>query len=360
MGESAFSSTYAESRVRFIKEAEAAGAEIITYRLNGTYDDDLAIDVALLGPEGAPTVVISSGVHGVEGFPGAAIQLALLQSIVGRDPDHTVRYVLIHSVNPFGFAYLRRFNEDNVDLNRNFLSDPAAYAGAPAGYRKLDRFLNPPTPPSRLEFYRTKAVWNLLRYGRQAIKQSVAAGQYEFPKGIFFGGSEPCQSTEIIRDNCDAWIGKSEEVVHLDFHTGLGPYGTCKLLLSDSRDSEQFTWYASVFGEKDVEPLQIAGEETTTAYDASGVFGEWMKQRFASINYRFATPEFGTYGVVRVLGALRAENRAFHYCSANSSDFVRAKAELLECFCPADTVWRDRVVETGLDIVSKATEAIRG
>lgn len=358
MGASAFSSTYAEARERFLKAAEAAGAEIFTYCLSGNYEDDLALDVALLGPDAAPTVVISSGVHGVEGFPGSAIQLALLQSLTAQNSENTVRYVLIHAVNPFGFANLRRFNEDNVDLNRNFPGTSAAYAGAPAGYRKLNRFLNPPTPPSRLEFYRTKAVWNLLRFGRQAIKQSVAAGQYEFPMGIFFGGSGPCQSTEIIRDNCGAWIGNSEEVVHLDFHTGLGPYGTCKLLLSDSRNSEQFSWYASVFGEKDVEPMQVAGDKNATAYEASGVFGEWMKQRFASINYRFATPEFGTYGVVRVLGALRAENRAFHYCSTTSSEFVRAKAELLECFSPADSRWRDRVVETGLDIVAKATAAI--
>ena len=28
---------------------------------------------------------------------------------------------MIHALNPFGFAHLRRANEDNVDLNRNFV-----------------------------------------------------------------------------------------------------------------------------------------------------------------------------------------------------------------------------------------------
>jgi hypothetical protein len=29
--------------------------------------------------------------------------------------------VLVHALNPFGFAMLRRWNEEGVDLNRNAL-----------------------------------------------------------------------------------------------------------------------------------------------------------------------------------------------------------------------------------------------
>ena len=35
----------------------------------------------------------------------------------------SVRVVIVHAVNPYGFACGRRFNEDGVDLNRNVLSD---------------------------------------------------------------------------------------------------------------------------------------------------------------------------------------------------------------------------------------------
>jgi hypothetical protein len=30
--------------------------------------------------------------------------------------------LLIYAVNPYGFSHLRRVNEDNIDLNRNFLN----------------------------------------------------------------------------------------------------------------------------------------------------------------------------------------------------------------------------------------------
>ena len=77
------------------------------------------IDVAVLGSDAAPAIVVSSGLHGVEGFLGSAIQLAMLEELKA-DTAKNIRWVFIHAINPFGFAQIRRFNEDNVDLNRNF------------------------------------------------------------------------------------------------------------------------------------------------------------------------------------------------------------------------------------------------
>ena len=57
--------------------------------------------------------------------------------------------LMIHALNPFGMAHLRRVNEDNVDLNRNFLLAGEQFRGSPQRYRDLDPLLNPPTPPSR-------------------------------------------------------------------------------------------------------------------------------------------------------------------------------------------------------------------
>ena len=153
-----------------------------------------AIDVAIVGQDGHPTVVTSSGVHGVEGFMGSAVQLALLNRLAKKGLEPDIRHVLIHAVNPFGFSTLRRFNEDNVDLNRNFIPGEKDYQGAPDGYAEQDRFLNPKSPPSRFEPFKAKAVWNIWRNGLQKLKQSVAAGQYEFPQGLFFGGRGPSES----------------------------------------------------------------------------------------------------------------------------------------------------------------------
>ncbi len=50
------------------------------------------------------------------------------------------------------------------------------------------------------------------------------------------------------------------------------------------------------------------------AYPATGLFGDWMEKHFSDRDYRFATPEFGTCPELRVLRALRAENRAREHC----------------------------------------------
>ncbi len=350
-----FSSTFTQARKRFKNAAHAAGATISSYQIDVESEQELAIDVAILGEEGAPTILISSGVHGVEGFFGSAVQCALLNQLNQVSARSNVRYVMIHSVNPFGFSQLRRFNEDNVDLNRNFLSNADHYNSAPDGYASLNGFLNPESPPSKFEPFKLKALWTIWRNGLQALKQSVAGGQYQYPKGLFFGGNRPCKSTRVIYDNCDAWIGSSEKIIHIDLHSGLGDYASYKLFLAEGAESKNLGWYTDAFGADCVEPLD---QPEGTAYKATGPFGEWMQKHFTSREYRFVAAEFGTYDVIRVLGAIRAENRAHHYSDKTSSAYKNAKAELLECFCPSDASWRRQVTESGLKIIFQATQAL--
>ncbi len=83
-------------------------------------------------------LVVSSGVHGVEGFFGSAVQLAFLEKLPPDwRPPEGAAVVLIHALNPFGFAWQRRFNEENVDLNRNFLLAEQTYCRRPAAERRL-------------------------------------------------------------------------------------------------------------------------------------------------------------------------------------------------------------------------------
>lgn len=80
MSETHFSTSYDEARRRFREAAAVAGATLCEYPIGKRIANGqaLTIDIAVLGPEGAPTLVTSSGVHGVEGFLGSAIQLAWL------------------------------------------------------------------------------------------------------------------------------------------------------------------------------------------------------------------------------------------------------------------------------------------
>ncbi len=354
-----FSESYSQARLRFNEASASAGCSHSCYPLGAQCGEELAIDVAVTGRDGDPTIMISSGIHGVEGFFGSAVQLALLSALGQANDEVTgrkgIRYVLVHAVNPFGFAQLRRANEDNVDLNRNFMLPGDAYAGSPPGYAGLDGFFNPSSPPPRYQAFRPKMLWTILGMGLQPLKEAVAGGQYDFPRGIFFGGHGPCESTRIIQENCGAWLGASRQILHLDLHTGLGRSATYKLLVEEPDNPDQPCWYTRVFGADVVEAPHRANR---TSYSVSGSFGTWMRHRFSDRDFKFATAEFGTYNLIRVLGAIRAENRAHHHAGENSNPGKRARGELLECFRPNNASWQNKVVSSALAMIERGAQAL--
>jgi len=55
----------------------------------------------------------------------------------------------------------------------------------------------------------------VLRHGLRAVTQAIAEGQYEFPRGLFFGGSKlesgPALYLDWLRDNLPrAEYGRTE------------------------------------------------------------------------------------------------------------------------------------------------------
>ena len=81
----------------------------------------LTMDVAVLpgNTKELGTIVHSSGTHGIEGYAGSAIQLALLELFTSTKDMDRPTIVMVHGVNPVGMKEYRRCNENNVDLNRN-------------------------------------------------------------------------------------------------------------------------------------------------------------------------------------------------------------------------------------------------
>ena len=339
-----FSVDYQTARERFIGLADELNAT--TYSHSVCAEQNLTIDVAVIGRSDKPAVAISSGVHGVEGFFGSAIQLALMFQLA-KDADFLTncpcKFVLIHAVNPYGFQNLRRANKDNADLNRNFLVEPKTYKGSPEGYADLNSFLNPKSSP-RFDFFLVRALWKIFRVGMYKLTASIAKGQYDFPLGLFFGGSKPSKSHQVIEKEMKNWFGDVDRIFLLDFHTGLGKHGTYKIFPCGTED---ISWYRKHFHSK----------VGTSPYEVQGDFATWFKNQNLAKSVRSVLVEFGTHHIVRVLSALRNENR-FHHFSKNGSNNDAAKQELLECFCPKSTQWRQSSVKQGLAIISRAVEAI--
>ena len=296
------------------------------------------------------SIIISSGLHGVAGFFGSALQLALLNKVRPHNllPSNT-RIILIHALNPYGFAWLRRWNEDNIDLNRNFLLPSEEFKGSPPGYVKLDNFLNPSLPPSLHEPYLVRALWLIARYGMSSLKTTLPVGQYDFPKGLFYGGSAPSKTQEILESHLPTWISGASEVIHLDFHTGLGKWGTYQLWPENSVAAADRASLEQRFGADTI--CTSAG----VGYPIQGGLGRWCQSLLPNCRYLSLTVEFGTYASVQVLKALRAENRA-HWWGEPDRNYDWTKRQLVEKFAPKSAEWRQQCITQGLEICRQALE----
>lgn len=352
-----FSPDYTTARERFREAAHALGWQCEAHRLEATSAvvEELTIDVAIGPSSRQQTLVLSSGVHGAEAPFGSAVQLGLLEAWQsGALPRPACRVVMIHAVNPFGFAEIRRFNEDNVDLNRNFLLPGEAYAGAPPKYGAMDRLLNPPRDIPRLDAFPLHAMTAIVRYGMPALMQTIAAGQYEFPRGLFFGGHAPAASHRILLEHMPRWLSGSRDVIHLDFHTGLGAHGSHELLidypLTARHRQELVDWFGS--------DVYFEHGSDDSLYVARGGFGQWCVGHHFAPHYLFATAEFGTYPPVRIVSGLRRENQAHHFGDPRSPRSIAAKQRLLELFCPGAASWRERVLHDSFNLVQRSLDGL--
>ncbi|HUP82207.1 MAG TPA: M14 family metallopeptidase, partial [Pirellula sp.] len=299
---SAFSDDYATARQRLLQSASRLGWSIESHSIgvSGPNGEDLTFDsVCSPGDEWENAIVLSSGVHGVEGFFGSAVQLTLLEDWSSLSLPG-MRYVFLHGVNPYGFAWIRRFDENNVDLNRNFLLWNEQYANSPVGYSELDSLLNPKRPPSRWEPFALKAFWEISRHGMPALKQAIAAGQYEYPQGLFFGGFVPSKMQQVLSENLKCLLHGIHRVVHLDFHTGLGQMGEFRLLIDYPLSERQRNQLTDLFGHGSFEACGSAG----VAYDVRGGFGRWCVSQSFVPDYLFACAEYGTYRPIQIVGGL--------------------------------------------------------
>lgn len=221
-----FSATYREARQRFLDAAHAAGAaiELHVHPATGAEGEEIATDTALLGRADADRLfIVSSGTHGPEGFSGSACQLALLQDeLARRAADRGIALLLIHAVNPFGFSHLKRTNEDNIDLNRNFNDFSTPYPDNPV-YEEIHPLLVPSAwPPSADNEARLADAMARLAGQRSP---GVSSGQARHPDGLFYSGTAPAWSNGTVRAIVHQHGAGRRHIAWIDVHTGLGPYG---------------------------------------------------------------------------------------------------------------------------------------
>ena len=223
-----FSQTYAEARDKFFAATRVRGLGVETHvhPLTGRDGEMLAMDVARDGPRNAKSLlVISSACHGVEGFCGSGVQVALLEDADWHRAatDAGVAVLYIHGLNPWGFSWWRRTTHENVDLNRNF-RDFSVEAPRNPAYDELASLIVPETwPPDAATVDATARF--VAERGAKAWQAAISGGQYQHPHGLFYGGDAPTWSQATLRQVLRDHGTRCSKLAWIDLHTGLGPSG---------------------------------------------------------------------------------------------------------------------------------------
>lgn len=372
---SLFSETYAEAHARFSEAIRAVpGVKIqeIELKERGPSGESLVIVVAVVRGAGPAKRVLvhSSGVHGPELFAGSAVQLQIAKEFLPtmRLADGNV-IALVHAANPYGAAWLRRWNENNVDLNRNFMG--AALRESVAGkasedYESLSSLINPGramTAVDKLLFW-PRALVPLATLGMRRIKDALVTGQWKHPKGMWYGGKAlepgPERILDALRDLADLKASSStiEKVVHVDVHSGLGGFGLDTLLSNAPLPRLVAAFPGSAYSST-ADPATIG-----ISYEAKGDFpidgtSACLTPAKAVPKSLFLTQEFGTISGLSVVAALVAEN-ALHHDPATAAIppkvllETKEKQDVLRAFFPISKAWRRMVLQRGILVFQQA------
>ncbi|MGH8712868.1 MAG: M14 family metallopeptidase [Casimicrobiaceae bacterium] len=338
-----FAATYGEARAKFLAAATAAGAKVSRHvhpTERGAEDEELSIDLALLGDADAPgLLLLISGTHGVEGFCGSGCQVALLCDDAFRvDLQRAgICLLMLHALNPYGFSHLRRVNEDNADLNRNFV-DFTAPLPVNAAYEEIHALLLPERWPAPAEGEQRLGGW-VAQHGRAAYQAAISGGQYRHADGMFYGGSQPAWSNRVLRAVLREHAAHRGALAWIDFHTGLGPRGHGEKIYAGADVAADIARTKAWWGDD----VTSYFDGSSTSAPLTGVNGYAAYDECPAAAFAGMALEYGTYPIEQTLQALRAEHWLHNHPQAPASQRGEIKRTIRDVFYIDSDDWKAEV-----------------
>jgi hypothetical protein len=349
-----FAQSYMEARDKFVSAAQACGARQFRHvhpSERGADGEELSVDFAFVGKPGASgLLLLLSATHGVEGFCGSGCQVALLHDdeFLKSVEQAGVEVLMLHALNPYGFSHLRRVNEDNADLNRNFVNFRAPLP-VNSAYAEIHPLLLPATWPPRSGTEAKLGAW-IAAKGAKAYQAAVSGGQYQFPDGMFYGGTAPAWSNLVLRAVLREHAAKRERLGWIDFHTGLGPRGHGEKIYAGVDSAADIARTKSWWG-ADVTSFF---EGTSTSAPLTGINGAAAHDECPGASFAGIALEYGTYSIDQVLQAFRAEHWLHNHPDAPLKQRQEIKRHLRDMFYVDADDWKQMVCTQAHDACMKA------
>lgn len=298
-------------------------------------------------------LVLFSGTHGIEAFVGSAVQRWLVDQPYVQSRE-SVNILMVHGLNVYGFKNKRRVNEDNIDLNRNFITNRSTFKSDDSSYKNLYDYLNPESSAtygfiSNIKFMWT-AVIKMVRYGLENLRNSVLCGQYTYPQGLYFGGNMVAKQWDLINQLIDKYVSGHAKMFVIDLHTGYGARGKLHLLTNDNKEDNPLAQIFTEEGEidfgSDKKFYSIQGEMLSFFIHETNYKLKDKAPASVGITFEYGTLDSQeTTGSIESLRRMVYENQNFWYPAKNSNDAEKIKNDFVEMFNPSDREWRKKILD---------------
>lgn len=352
-----FAPTYAAAREKFLDAADAARLDVHSdvHPLRGRDGETLALDIVRDGPaEASRVLLISSGCHGIEGFCGSGIQVAMLRDAHWRESTRRagVAVVYLHALNPYGFSWWRRVTHENVDLNRNFLDFHAPLPQNPA-YDEIAHLLVPSTwPPSFRNHVALLRI--LLTRGARHLQAAVSVGQHTHPQGLFFGGHAPTWSQVAVRHALREHGRRAERLAWIDLHTGLGQSGVGERIFAGPDDAAMLARTRAWWGPH----ITSIHDGSSSSAPITGMMWLAAPQECPQAEYTGIALEYGTQPLLKTLHALRAEQWLENHPEHAATHGARIKQQLRDAFFTDTDDWKRQVVVQAMEAAAQGVAGL--
>ena len=351
-----FSEDYSQARDRFRLACSDRGTIVDSHRCPaaGPKSEELTVDAARFGPNDATQlIVVISGTHGIEGFCGSGCQIAWIESCADRDLPDDFAVVHLHFLNPFGAAWLCVEDQDNIDLNRNFLDHDAPHPHNPR-YEDLHEAFTCPEYRGPLRD-RAKAMIDeyIASHGMEAFLEAAARGQYTHPEGFNFGGQGPAWSNQMLRELLARHGAGSRRIAVADIHTGVGPSGHGMLIFHSEADSDEGGRARAWYGDE-----VVCNDVGAIGYSTTGDLTGACAGMLPHAEVTAITLEYGTVELDRVADAMLTSFWLHRFGDPSSETGRRIGDEMRACFAPMESEWHHKVLTRFDEVLVQTVEGL--
>jgi len=360
-----FSDSYEQARRKLYAVCKRLDLSVTT-RINpvtkSPTGQDLVMDFVWCGkPNAKKVLLVTSGTHGLEAGPGAATILQWLHTEQHKQLPDDIAVMLVHGINAYGWAYASRNNEDNIDLNRNFLDHTQAKPNnQPYTHLHTDILTNDVSNQgleNSIQFYNKYAK----THGKNTAIHGIAAGQYSHSTGIGYGGKQLSWSFITLKSEIRKQLKNANKIALIDWHTGIGEYGKPFFIFREPKGSAAFSRASQWWGADRIHTEDIFSDSDNPGY--TGLLLDGLKGDLHDINdaeVLATTIEWGTYEIETMLQAIFID-RWLRVVDPdpNSVPSIELKTRLIERFYPSMPCWRKSVLLHAKDIYRDTLNGMR-